>query len=154
MYISYCSSMYFFKKYIEVSEKVSAELDKGNLDFGINTGKDKQGGEEYKIYGFKVGADKVIDRDGKFRLDGDYVAKTILKYKEGKNKSGSTTLTEQEIDFKSLCSLGEVSKDEENKETVKRFTMKNVPTDSISNNGGFVNISAENDIIKTSLTKK
>lgn len=154
LYISYCSSMYFFKKYIEVSEKVSAELDKGNLDFGINTGKDKQGGEEYKIYGFKVGADKVIDRDGNFRLNGDHVAKTILKYKEGKNKSGSTTLTEQEIDFKSLCSLGEVSKGEEDKETVKRFAMKNVPTDSISNNGGFVNISAENDIIKTSLTKK
>jgi hypothetical protein len=154
LYISYCSSMYFFKKYIEESEKIGTELDKGKLDFGVNTGKDKQGGEEYKIYGFKVPVDKVIDKDGNFRLNGEHVAKTILKYQEGKNKSGSTSLTEQEINFKSLCSLGEVSKDEDDKETIKRFALKNTPTASISKNGGFVNISVENDINKTSLTKK
>jgi hypothetical protein len=152
LYISYCSSMYFFKKYIEES-KNSIELDKGKLDYGINTTKDKKGGEEFRIFGFKVGADKVIDKDGNFRLSDNHVAKTISKYQEGKNKSGSTTLTEQDIDFKSLSYLGEISKDENDKETIKRFVLTNA-TNSISKNGGFTNLSAENDINKTSLTKK
>lgn len=151
-YISYCRSMYFFEKYIKESGN-SIELGTGDLPFGIKKSKETEG-KEFKILAFKIKPESLISKDGKFLLSGKYTIKPISKYAESRNKAPKANLSdESEIDIKSMFTLQDKSKDKDGKEISKRFILSKAGN-SITTNGGFLNIASENDINKTSIVKK
>jgi len=153
LYISYCRSMYFFDKYITESGN-SIKLEGGNLPFGLNKNQKNKDGKEFIISAFRIKPESLIDKDGKFKLSGKYSIKAITKFDEGKNKAASSKLSEEaEIDIKSIFTLQEKLKDKEGKDIVRRFVLTNA-SNSITKNGGFVNIAASNDANKTSIVKK
>jgi hypothetical protein len=105
VYISYSSTLYFFKKYI----KGSIDLKKGELPIALNTGLNNNKGKEFKIKGFKMKLDNLLDRDGSFKLSGSRHIKYMDKYDDGKNdpklKSDIKSMDEERIEFNELYTL-------------------------------------------------
>jgi hypothetical protein len=152
LYISYCKSMYFFKKYITESGSVKISKNKLPLYNDNQTNKD---GKEYVISAFKMKPESLINTDGKFLLNGTYMIKHITRYDEGKNKAAVSKLGKEETEatFKNFYTLQEKGKNEQGQDTVKRFILTNA-TNSITKNGGFTNIVGANDIKNTAITVK
>jgi hypothetical protein len=149
LYVTYCDSFYFFKKYI----KSSGEALDGSV---ANVGKqeDKTEGKEYKIKGLKV--KNFIKPDGSLAATDKYSITYVTKYSDGKNSISGTkselSASKDEYKFKSLLTLVSSTEDEKEK---KRFQLKNKDIDGpVKKTGaGFADLERADNINKTEFKK-
>jgi hypothetical protein len=154
-YISYCGTMGFFKKYITESGN-TIKLEKNKLEYSVKTDLVEADNKHYVIKAFRLKVASLINKEGKFLLNGSHSIKFIQSFDGSKNNpSTKSTLGEKEdtINFQSLYTLQQKSKDDKGQEVFSRFKLEN-PSNSIRTNGGFTNIVGANDIKNTSIVKK
>lgn len=153
LYLSYCKSFYFFKTYIESSSVGFKSSSQGELPGSpIISTIDNENKGQYKIKGFRIGSKSLIDENGNFKPVGNFEITYVTKYDGSKNNANSpSTLsdTKDTINIQSFLSLKE--KDGEDKE--KRFKLDKDVKASISNIGGFPNITTTDKINLTKIVK-
>ena len=160
VYISYCRTFGFFKKYI-IGSGMTIKLKQNKLEYEIKTDLIEGDNKQWVIKGFRIKQNSLINLEGKFLLIGDHKIKFIKSF-DGtiNNVNTKATLTdkEDEINFKSFFTLQQIDKNDKGEDVSNRFTLKNPalsPTnaDPIKVNGGFPNIVGAADIKNTSIIK-
>ena len=160
VYISYCRTFGFFKKYI-IGSGMTIKLKQNKLEYEIKTDLIEGDNKQWVIKGFRIKQNSLINLEGKFLLIGDHKIKFIKSFDGTKNNVNTkATLTdkEDEINFKSFFTLQQIDKNDKGEDVSNRFTLKNPalsPTnaDPIKANGGFPNIVGAADIKNTSIIK-
>jgi hypothetical protein len=156
-YVVYSRTFNFFEKYITQSG-ISAKLSKGDLPKDINRRKVSAEGTEkaqdYKIKATKIKVENLIGKDGLFKLKGGYEVTYLTKYQnKANNPSTKSQLSDKpDVFYVNQCySLYQVDRDVETKEGKKRYVLNKDISSRIQNIGGFLRVSASDNISKTSI---
>lgn len=152
-YVTYCSSLYFYKTYINKTG-ISPSINKGDLPNGVNMESNNANNEKFEIKGTRIKLNSLIDNDGNWKLNGVNRIQNINNYETNKNiPTNPTKLGKEEtINIESVYTLGSISK-ENDVEVIERFKLSKDITNEMSNVGGIINIKNSNDINKTYFTK-
>ena len=159
-YMVYSRTFGFFDKYIKQS--ISSKMEAGdlgrqpNIELTQNAGTEEAG--QYQLKAVKKKIDDLIDKDGKFKINGSgYEITYITKYESKKNSpDAKTALSEKpEIVFFTNCyTLFQLSRDVETKEGKTRFVLDKDLSTAINKNGGFRKVSASDNISKTNMKRQ